>query len=622
MRMSSEQQSAASGLSPRTEPKATKVFADDRAALQAWYAAGGNRDAEVWSSAPALILSDDIDVQAVDACLDRAAFKHLSATTRQVSKQLYDAVLAETNLHRLAVFVARHPTSNQNLLCKAKALTDNDLSEPVAIVTVETGNATTDRVLNTRWRDLLSTNTAATVFTRQADIEDHTAIVEDSLASLMTRLKFESWKSIAYRVALAAGRKAPFLSPRGIVYTGHESALMKEAAVDLALHGYAIRPLPAVVLEASESVRTQAHKVLEQAAPIYRDYLRQHLSPAVVDGVSKILFPDLEARVTQFLAYLDHWREHLRIDDGKRVRGAVFGFPSAPRELAFAEAAAEAGLISASFQHGIARELCKGMLDIDTLYENTITDHFFAYNAESARRSAESPFGIATIHPVGLPHDLSRGAARLAPDPDAAPILYVSTVLNTGNMQIPMRLATRDYDKSLSEIRLVANIFSQLPHRVTYKTYPVTRSLDPDPVHVEIGRHDNMTLNDDRIDLRYIVGRSRVIVTSRATSTIGWCLMSKRPVVYIDREDSRLFDEARSDFEQTGFYFDMLEPGFEDRLREFLSKPVEEIEALWEISAPARTQFLKKYFGSTDGHAGNRAAAILLAELTKGKPAL
>lgn len=599
--------------------KAVKVFVDDRTVLNAWLAAGGNGETEIWSSAPALILDKDLDVHPVDECLDRAAFRDLSRKTREVSKRLYDAVHEATGLHRLAVFVARHPTSSQNFICKAMALTEADLTQPVAIATVETGNATTDRVLNTRWRDLLSGNDKASFFSRPAAIEDHSAIVEDAVAGLLTRLKFESWKSIAYRVALAVGVKAPLLGPRGVIYSGHESALMKEAAVHLALNGYAVRPLPVLKAEVTDTVRAQTRKVIEKALPVYRDYLNALLPPAVAEATGGIVFPDLEAKVTHYIAQLQAWRQHFRTDEGKRVRGAIFGFPSAPRELAFAEAAQAEGLPTAAFQHGIARELCSEMLDIDTLYENTITDHFFAYNGESERHSGETPFGVATIHAVGLPRDLSRGASRLDPDPATPPVLYVSTVLNTGNMQIPMRLATRDYDKALSEIGLVRDVFSRLPHQVTYKAYPVTRSLDPDPVHEEIARHSNMRLNNDRIDLRYIVGKSRIIVTSRATSTIGWCIMSHRPVIYIDREDSRFFDDARADYEKTGFYFDMLEPGFEERLRAFLSRPIEEMEALWESKAAERKAFVSKYFGDMDGRAGNRAAAILLAELAKGK---
>ena len=37
--------------------------------------------------------------------------------------------------------------------------------------------------------------------------------------------------------------------------------------------------------------------------------------------------------------------------------------------------------------------------------------------------------------------------------------------------------------------------------------------------------------NDDEIDLRYIIGNSRIIITSRATSTIGWCMLSGKPVM-------------------------------------------------------------------------------------------
>ena len=61
----------------------------------------------------------------------------------------------------------------------------------------------------------------------------------------------------------------------------------------------------------------------------------------------------------------------------------------------------------------------------------------------------------------------------------------------------------------------------------------------------------NIIVNLDEIDLRYITKKSRLIITSRATSTVGWCIFSSKPVIYIENVDNRLNEEASKIFQET-----------------------------------------------------------------------
>ena len=76
---------------------------------------------------------------------------------------------------------------------------------------------------------------------------------------------------------------------------------------------------------------------------------------------------------------------------------------------------------------------------------------------------------------------------------------------------------------------------------------------------IEINRaklKKNIVVNFDEVDLRYITKKSRLIITSRATSTVGWCIFSSKPVIYIENIDNRLSEEASKIFQQTLFFFE------------------------------------------------------------------
>ena len=56
--------------------------------------------------------------------------------------------------------------------------------------------------------------------------------------------------------------------------------------------------------------------------------------------------------------------------------------------------------------------------------------------------------------------------------------------------------------------------------------------------------------------MRYLLKYYKIIITSRATSTVGWCLLSKKPLIYIETIDNRLNKEAYDAFKK--IYFSLI----------------------------------------------------------------
>jgi hypothetical protein len=132
-------------------------------------------------------------------------------------------------------------------------------------------------------------------------------------------------------------------------------------------------------------------------------------------------------------------------------------------------------------------------------------------------------------------------------------------------------------------------------------------------------KQPNITVRSDRIDLRYIVGQARLLVTSRATSTVYWCLASGRPVAFIDHPDELpLTPDAHKAFAESLFLFDARQSDWKDRLRTFLSRPLAEIEQDWKDRAGVRASMMRTYFNIHPGGAGRRAARHILETIRTG----
>jgi hypothetical protein len=153
-----------------------------------------------------------------------------------------------------------------------------------------------------------------------------------------------------------------------------------------------------------------------------------------------------------------------------------------------------------------------------------------------------------------------------------------------------------------------------LPHKVCYKTYPEDnrRYADKDPVLSDVDISDNIEIFSEKIDMRYLVSKYRVLVTTCATSTLAWPIMSGKPVVFINQKNkSPLTDDALISLSKGIFVFNDQDESFHNKLLTFLSQPIEEIERLWKEKRKAHKEMIREYFSMHKSDAGRRAAMKL-----------
>ena len=126
----------------------------------------------------------------------------------------------------------------------------------------------------------------------------------------------------------------------------------------------------------------------------------------------------------------------------------------------------------------------------------------------------------------------------------------------------------------------------------------------------------NIEIHIKRLDLRYLVHKARVLLTTGANSTISRCLMSNRPTVFINSPHNMpLRDIVREAFTDAMFVFDSDSSSFFNDLREFLSQPIEEIESAWDSRSRARSKLIETFFSSPYSNATAKAADAVIKSI-------
>jgi len=265
-------------------------------------------------------------------------------------------------------------------------------------------------------------------------------------------------------------------------------------------------------------------------------------------------------------------------------------------------------------QHGLTVGISKLHGELSSGFDNSVADIVLVHNKATKKILSENYFAKSKPYIVGASSRHARVGRKKHANNSAIPIVYISTNLYRGNMGFIMSSKT-DYSQARDEQKLILSVLSKLPHRVRYKIYPDDnrRFPDPDPVFKDAILADNIDFFSDKLDMRYLLEEHRILVTSQSTSTLSWPVMTGKPVIFINwKNNCPLTDDAHSSLSKGLFVFDDNDVGFHDKLRDFLSQPIEEIERLWELKRVYRKDMMVEFFSTYDSGAGARSANIIL----------
>jgi len=327
--------------------------------------------------------------------------------------------------------------------------------------------------------------------------------------------------------------------------------------------------------------------------------------------IRKLLISLWDKEVKEIIYSYENYKFYLEkflIDN--KVNMLFFGYVDMVRGLALHKVSQNKDIASVSCQHGITREIISDPDMRSIFFETSFSDHFFCYNSMSKKITENSSYikNNNNIYSVGLPSDYKNLKSKKIRRKE---ICYISTLLLSGG--IPNLIAP-DSDITLInwELNLINNVLKKIGYNIDYKPYPAIRYPEDDIVIQVVKESENLKIVGTHLDFRYIISNYGLLITSGATSTLGWCAHSNIPLVFINRTGALSVKKTvMDDFKKAFFVFDDNNENWDKNLRIFLEKKYTDILELWDSKASFRLKVIKKYFGDINNNAGKNGADLI-----------
>ncbi len=606
---------------PGNLSKFNSVFCDSTEALEWAYENRLPKSAIIKSSSPAMLWDCKPYVNNIESRWTIEKIKKFKDSLRNMTEEIFDTVLKVHGVEReVALIVSQAAYIFQKPLDKAACLDESDFTDPRLIIRVNGKCGPQGNNINPPWDKLLQTNPSLLIIDYTLT-NDKWSLLSTQGVSLWRRLQVAGYETIVYRFAVKIMKYMPSWLFKNEILMHNENELLIEAASRLALKGVRITSLS---IRSEDNLDRKQQKndfflensfgLYESIESIMRNRVEQYVVPSAVETTLLLFKHDLESQLKKFRESVVCWEQTIEKKDKKKQ----IVFVNSPKHIngrALALVCRKKNIPLISSPHGITSEINKAYDMQHILSSCNVADLMFLYNYEFAQVMNKIHFNNAKYFVTGAPSRLTRmrrkNIIRFKPIGD---IVYIST--NLYRMGFSASEKT-DYQRAREEYKIINDVLAKLPYRVCYKTYPEDnrRYADIDPAIKNIENINNIDLFSKKVDMRYLLSEYRVLVTAVATSTLGWPVMTGKPVVFINQKHtSPLTDDSYEIFCKALFVFNDEDKDFHENLRCFLSQPIDEIYRLWGEKDEFRKEMIKKYFSEYNEGAGRRAAKEIIKE--------
>ena len=556
------------------------------------------------TSSPAVILNSAYKTIQIDSKWNLDRFREVDALITIFINQIYKEISLHTDIVEYAHIIARFSFNFPLFMYKASCIEGNDLVEKRLIIDIDHEN----KNINPPWKILLANNKQTDKIVIQTTKFKKRAL-DSTQIPILDRLRISGFESIVYKLATKTNGLFPNFLCKDDIFVASSNELIVEACYELIKKRYRIKEISPESFESkiSADIFEKIKKVL------YNKVLVQHVGQQVIEELIEVCcefyFESLKDYLDSYISYKLGWDATIKKISNKR--NIIFSnSPSSIHGISLFNSSRDKALI-VSTQHGVTDEICGSVEKGRVVMEVNASDLFLAYNDQEVLASEKSIFKQAKSIAVGMSLKHLRMNQNYFLMKINYPIVYIATDLYRGNNGHGGGLT--DYEKALSEIDFIENVLAKLPYKVLYKSYPeqTIRYPDLNPVFEVISKSKNIKLYDKKVDMRYLMMRHKVFITSKATSTVSWPMLSSKPLIFINQKSSPLNSIAYESFKKSVFLFDDESPDFYKNILKLLSLPIGEIEDLWKSMASERNKTINIFFTKYKSGAGKRSVRLL-----------
>ena len=593
------------------EGEYTELFCDSVEALDWAYSNGLSRDVQIKTSAPAMLFLGNKNIKHIESRWTMQEMQYFQATINGFTDDIYFASAATAGVsHEMALSVARTAMLFQQLLYKAACLTKNDIVERRLFLKVMGYSGVKKFGTNAPWDRLLSENAKFSTV-EYLLCNDKFAPLTVRGVSLWKRLYIGGIETFVYRTLEKIMRRVPDVLFGKHLLVPSENELVIETAAAMALQGIKVTKIAPTSQDCLNCPDGIVSTIWNNIEPVVRKRVSAWVVTELIERCVSLFKEDLKKDLEEFHLNLGKWKPVIQ---NYRDKKTVLLGNAISNMYPLLQLCRESHIPIISAQHGVTPEISALINERVAAFDINAADCYLAYNYEAGRVAESSNISRGSYFVSGISKRHIRMGDNLHDKSKLLPMVYVSTNIYKGNLSALVAWLT-DIDLANKERDLVSKVLSRLPHNVCYKPYPEEnrRYSDNDPVLEYIKHVDNIDYFSEKIDMRYLLGRYRVSITSRATSTLGWQMMTGKPVVFINWQgNAPLTKEAEMMFADAMFLFNDRDVDFHEKLCDFLSQPIEDIEIQWHAKKRAREKSIKYYFSEYQSGAGKRAADMII----------
>lgn len=576
-------------------------------------------DLPVRSMAPAILSDDTITLDKVDHRLRPQDITEYSDALLKVVNDVWVYITNDIRLddaEHIALVTSRTIFINiQDQIFNAAILKEEDLNNSTLAVAVRHKTASMQRRFYFGVAKFLSESGCGKIVEIPAD--QLTKIEEPAPPTppFIKRVSYLRMETLLFRIGMIMCRLLPVSTPRGGIFVLRENELLKETGAKLLMRGFGLYSLTPLTVE-NEFIEESYLSVAGSVRSIIEKRFDHILAPTVLQIMASEASDAVLKNIAKYCLSIPIWRDRISKLKRRKPKAVLTNMLVNPEVVGLRKVLQEYDIPLIAFQHGVTAEISRDIAQRGISFDNIGCDLAITFNAEMQRLCEQNPYGGAPAVSVGLPADYNRVKRR---NTSSSNIWYVSTSLYQSNLG-RLHRGLSDADIYLLEMALIDKVFVHLPYRIVYKPYPAHRYLDDDPLLKHAAKQDNIEIHTDRLDLRYVAHKARILLTAGASSTISRCLMSGRPTVFINSPHNMpLRDIVRQDFIDAMFVFDSDSNNFFDDLKVFLSQPIDEIERAWDARIEARSKLIKTFFSAPHSNPAARAADAVISKIGRVK---
>ncbi|OUU53222.1 MAG: hypothetical protein CBC25_01110 [Pelagibacteraceae bacterium TMED65] len=585
----------------------TIVFCDSKAALEWAFQNSLPKSTKIYTSASSILSSRAFNGQNLEKIWTPerlTSFRDcVHSTSLSISRQL---LRSDYVCKSDALLVSSSFVGAMNLVYKAGCLDEKDVKRTKIIIDFEKLGPR-DRNLVSLWPKIFDGMDNTKTVKAPLILPHFSGLTVDGV-SFWRRLGVAGVEGVLFRLFNATSfvlKNVNLFKKRGLIYNPNE--LVQEVTVNLFMRGEVLVACPSPTEIGGES-HTSLTKMMTICSGEIKPFLCKWVPPSLVDNCAKQITNRIADAVKNKHRYENFF---LNLTELRSSDYIISGALASIEGRALSSVASRLGIPLIACHHGITHEINDAVSIKSAGYDDALSDLTVTHTKLAATHLEKQSYSRGKRFAAGLPKRVFRTNRRARKSQTNAKALYISTFLLNGNSSAPLVSGAGDWVSDNIEAKLVKEALSRTKVKLDFKPYPeeYRRFTEPSLATTYASNSENITVVSSSVDARFIIQDYQMLITSGATSTLGWAFASNKPLIFINwKAHLPINPPLAEEFSNALFYFDGDATDFHEELRYFLEKDIAEIRELWDARKTNRSAFCNKYISEKTRKVGGLIA--------------